>query len=180
MTFVVIEFLEDEGGGSVALVCNNWFTPRKTKVLWPPYRKQEHYKSLKAKETPDEHTWEIYKIKKKFFKTDDYQKALHKIKLTEATSDLQSDLGEDEDKPKRKRRAVQKLYDTDESGSENVLPRPPITNLQTTRSHILDAVKKKNPNCSEKDIEDYIKIWLKHSPQCFKADCMRKKKNAAT
>lgn len=35
----------------------------------------------------------------------------------------------------------------------------------------LDAVKKKNnPDVTERDIEDHIKVWLKHSPQRHKIE----------
>lgn len=63
--------------------------------------------------------------------SDDYDTALHKLKLAEDHSDVQtSDTQESESRPKRRRRIARRLYDDedDESDySENVslLARPP-------------------------------------------------------
>lgn len=37
----------------------------------------------------------------------------------------------------------------------------------------LGAVKKQFPGLTEREIEDHIKVWLKHSPQRFKAEALK-------
>lgn len=64
MAYTGVEFVDD---GSVALVCTEWFTPRKRQVFWPPFRTQDQYdKVLKKLQTPDD-TWTLYAVKRSFF-----------------------------------------------------------------------------------------------------------------
>ncbi|KAK4880342.1 hypothetical protein RN001_008488 [Aquatica leii] len=125
MAFVGIEFHEKDGGG-LALVRKEWVTPRKTEVVWPPYKNQEkYYKALKNNEAPDESTWCIYKISKQYFEVDDYDKALKKLKAAELTSDVQSNVEDEENKrPKRNHIAKKKLYD--DTSDEELFERPPV------------------------------------------------------
>ncbi|KAJ8910560.1 hypothetical protein NQ315_008945 [Exocentrus adspersus] len=48
MAYVVVEFTE---GGTLAVVFNEWLTPRKSEVFWPPYEDQKKYnRALKEKQ----------------------------------------------------------------------------------------------------------------------------------
>ncbi|KAK4887264.1 hypothetical protein RN001_003535 [Aquatica leii] len=112
-----IEFHEKDGGGLV-LVRKEWVTPRKTEVVWPPYKNQKkYYKALKNNEAPDESTWS-----KQYFEVDDYDKAMKKLELT---SDVQSNVEDEENKrPKRNHIAKKKLYD--DTSDEELFERPPV------------------------------------------------------
>ncbi|KAK4887451.1 hypothetical protein RN001_003722 [Aquatica leii] len=110
MAFVGIEFHEKDGGG-LALVRKEWVTPRKTEVVWPPYKNLEkYYKALKNNEAPDESTWCIYKISKQYFEVDDYDKALKKLKAAELTSDVQSNVEDEENKRPKRNHIAKKNY----------------------------------------------------------------------
>ncbi|KAI4465085.1 hypothetical protein MML48_3g00017571 [Holotrichia oblita] len=50
-----------------------------------------------------------------------------------------------------------------------------FANLHLNRV-VISAVKSKNPQCLERDIEDHIKVWLKHSPQRYNIDCAKRRK----
>ncbi|KAF2890072.1 hypothetical protein ILUMI_16101 [Ignelater luminosus] len=125
MAFIGVEF--EEGG--IAVVSYKWLTPRRKQTFWTPYKKQDkYYKSLKLQDSPDEHKSSLHNVVRNIFKTDGCEKALKKIKEAEATSDLQSDV--DDTNQKKRRRVARKLYDSDsESDATNdnsVLPRPPL------------------------------------------------------
>lgn len=66
--FTVVEFHEECGGG-LSVVRNEWFTPRKQEVFWPPHKDQTKYsKCLRNGETIDDR-WKLYKIERCFFET---------------------------------------------------------------------------------------------------------------
>ncbi|XP_031335035.1 uncharacterized protein LOC116164914 [Photinus pyralis] len=139
MPFIGVQF---EEGETIAIVNKSWLTPRKQEVFWPPYRTQEqYYRSLKNHEAPSETTWKLYKVSRIFFEEDDYEKALQKIKLTEVTSDVQTD----NETAKRKRKAPRRLLTSSEHSSESGseedklprrFPRLKSSNLESQSSFI--------------------------------------------
>lgn len=64
MAFAGVEFKDN----TIALVCSDWFTPRKQHTFWPPYQTQELYnKALKRKEKPCENNWKLFELNRCFF-----------------------------------------------------------------------------------------------------------------
>ncbi|KAJ8937837.1 hypothetical protein NQ314_011698 [Rhamnusium bicolor] len=128
MTYVIVEFHEQYGGG-VAAIHSSWFTPLKKEAFWPPYKEQQRFdKALRFGEVADENSWKLYGIARIFYETDDILKVRQKLKDAEVTSNLES---EQEDinnngRQKRKHKIVRKLYSSDDECSEQEsLPRPP-------------------------------------------------------
>lgn len=64
--FVGVQFDEEEG--AVAVVHKNWLSPKKNDVWWPPHKKQNQFnESLKKGESPNEDSWKLCKVTRKFF-----------------------------------------------------------------------------------------------------------------
>ncbi|CAG9840758.1 unnamed protein product [Diabrotica balteata] len=59
------EFDEKEGG-SVAVVHQNWLTPRKKEVYWPPYKTQALYDKAVKKGDSCTEDWQIFRVKRIF------------------------------------------------------------------------------------------------------------------
>lgn len=161
MAYKGIEFADDSGGG-VALISSQWLTPRKQEVFWPPYKSQSQYKALKKGVIPEQDgSWTIYKIKRLFFETDDYNKAQSKIKQAQITSDCQSEqddilpLKRRIQKPKRLLNDSSDDYSSDEdeplSGKHKFLPPPKITRVNEksneTLSPSLSLFQTHSTNC---------------------------------
>lgn len=129
MAFVGIEFSEESGAGVVELVHSSWLTPKKQEVWWPPLKHREAFdKALCKGDLSAEETWSIYKIKRCFFKEDDFFKAKEKCKKCEFTSDIQSEQEEPEvEKKKRRLNAKRNFSSSDEEDCRNSskLPMPP-------------------------------------------------------
>lgn len=67
MAFVGIEFVET---AEIALVHKNWLTPKKGEVFWPPFKQRVKFDhSLKQGDDPNETSWMLYGIKRRFFET---------------------------------------------------------------------------------------------------------------
>ncbi|KAK4872857.1 hypothetical protein RN001_014886 [Aquatica leii] len=129
MAFVGIEFSEESGAGVFELVHSSWLTPKKQEVWWPPLKHREAFdKALRKGDLPEEETWSIYKIKRCFFKEDDFFKVKEKCKKCEFTSDIQSEQEELEvEKKKRRLNAKRNFSSSDEEDCRNSskLPMPP-------------------------------------------------------
>ncbi|KAK9687277.1 hypothetical protein QE152_g36558 [Popillia japonica] len=86
-------------------------------------------KLLRKGENPDA-TWNLYKVHRRFFETDDFIKAKEKIKKTEYTSDLATENEESEPRGIRKINRPKRFLDFGDSSSEEdtlqpILQRPP-------------------------------------------------------
>lgn len=69
--YSVIQF-SDKDGGTVSIVNNRWFTPRRCEVFWPPVKGSKAYERiLGADKTPDE-KWKIYSVQRVFCETGMY------------------------------------------------------------------------------------------------------------
>ncbi|XP_050502348.1 uncharacterized protein LOC126881809 isoform X2 [Diabrotica virgifera virgifera] len=125
MSFVLIEF-DDKDAGSVAVVHQNWLTPRKKEVFWPPYKTQGLYdKALKKGENCRE-DWQLFKVKRIFRYYESFEEAQAKAKVAEVTSDLQSEVDEVNLGNKRQRVKPRRfIYSDTESEEDSSLPRPP-------------------------------------------------------
>ncbi|KAJ8940889.1 hypothetical protein NQ318_004588 [Aromia moschata] len=127
MAFVLIEFSASEGGG-ISIVHNEWMSPRKTEVYWPPYKEQSQFnRALKRGEKVNTETWKLFKIARCFYSSDDYEKIHTKLKDCEITSDIQSD--DDNAVSKIRKRIPNKKYfvisDEETDNDESQLLRPP-------------------------------------------------------
>lgn len=70
--FCVIEF-EDKAGGGLAIVHQNWMTPRKHEVFWPPYKSHSSFqRALKRGENAGD-DWTLYKVKRTFYQTGEFE-----------------------------------------------------------------------------------------------------------
>ncbi|XP_025159186.1 uncharacterized protein LOC105185701 isoform X2 [Harpegnathos saltator] len=132
MAYCGIEFHNDDNdnSGEIAIVHVKWLTPRKKNVLWPPYKTISRFnKVLFYGEEPNEHTWQLYNIKRKFFECDDLQKAHAKLKKCETSSDVQSYVSDIEHGRNRKKNRKYFSSSDDENNNSSieisVLPRPP-------------------------------------------------------
>ncbi|CAH0562872.1 unnamed protein product [Brassicogethes aeneus] len=86
-------------------ICSSWFTPLKHEVFWPHYKTSSAFnKALTSAEEPDQSTWKLSHVKRKFFECEDIKKAHKKLKKCEATSDIQSSDLSDFDNIKNKKR----------------------------------------------------------------------------
>lgn len=120
-TYVGIEF-DDADGGGIAVISEKWITPKKKEVFWPPYKTQKAFNTALEKRDSPESNWSVYRIKRRFFESDDLIEAQKKIKLAEDTSDIQTD--KEEDNFSRRQRRPPKRFanydDSDDSGNENI------------------------------------------------------------
>ncbi|CAH0561685.1 unnamed protein product [Brassicogethes aeneus] len=75
MSFLLVEFLGNKEG-KLAVVHDNWMTPFKTQVFWPPYKQKSQFNKalLKGEEAKD--TWELFKIKRCFYTSDEGNEGL--------------------------------------------------------------------------------------------------------
>ncbi|XP_028151515.2 uncharacterized protein LOC114344889 [Diabrotica virgifera virgifera] len=116
--YMIVEF-ED---GSVGTVLEEWLTPDKNEVYWPPYEEKfSFHRALSRKEAVNLSTWSLFPVKRCLYKTDNLQKALQKESLAEEYSNLES-AAEEEIKRSRKRFRPVRFCDTDEDEEE--LARP--------------------------------------------------------
>ncbi|KAK5648208.1 hypothetical protein RI129_003100 [Pyrocoelia pectoralis] len=125
MAFVGVEFIEDSET-RVALVNKKWLTPRKTEVLCPPYKTQDRFnKALKQGDEPCESTWALISVTKCVFECDDYGKAINKLKISEYTSDVQTETEEHCSKGRRLKKPSRYVEsDEDSVIDDSSLPRP--------------------------------------------------------
>ncbi|KAI4462961.1 hypothetical protein MML48_4g00018284 [Holotrichia oblita] len=164
MAFVGVEFIDEDnesGDRSIGVVSKSWLTPRKKEVFWPPCKQQIQFNKLLRNHHPADDTWKLYGVSRLIIIViDDFEKATKKIKKAEDTSDLQSDA---EICKKRKYKRPQRLSygSSDDEGLSTRFQRPPLIK-------VAEAVKANSLNIFEKDIEDAIKVWLKHAPQRLK------------
>ncbi|XP_050502349.1 uncharacterized protein LOC126881809 isoform X3 [Diabrotica virgifera virgifera] len=151
MSFVLIEF-DDKDAGSVAVVHQNWLTPRKKEVFWPPYKTQGLYdKALKKGENCRE-DWQLFKVKRIFRYYESFEEAQAKAKVAEVTSDLQSEVDEVNLGNKRQRVKPRRfIYSDTESEEDSSLPRPPkiCKAVQDISSHI---TRSSTGSCSISDV----------------------------
>ncbi|CAH0546897.1 unnamed protein product [Brassicogethes aeneus] len=127
-SFIGVQFEEE---GNIALISSNWLTPRKTETFWPPYKGRDRYTKALLKHCAPEPDWPFYKVKRVFFKCDNYEKANNKLKEAEFTSDVQSEQEIEQKSRRRRRKTPKRLYSTseeDNSDKESVrkLQRPPL------------------------------------------------------
>ncbi|XP_067208313.1 uncharacterized protein [Linepithema humile] len=180
MSYVLIEF--DDGGGSVAVVRSTWLTPRKREVFWPPVKDQKTFnKILESVVHAHTATWKLYPVQRCLFETDDLQRARQKCKLSEETSDLQTDNQEADTYRKRKRVVPRRFLssDEDENDNDDVDVRPPklknkflttqktqekknfrqtfspVTNLPDEDSSNADSLNVDSPNASDSPNRDF-------------------------
>ncbi|XP_072395179.1 uncharacterized protein [Diabrotica undecimpunctata] len=119
-----MEFDEKEGG-SVAVVHQNWLTPRKKEVYWPPYKTQALYDKAVKKGDSCTEDWQLFTVKRIFRYYDSFEEAQVKAKVAEVTSDLQSEVDEVNSEKKRQR----------------IKPRSFIVTLNLKRIHYHDHRK---------------------------------------
>ncbi|CAH0547151.1 unnamed protein product [Brassicogethes aeneus] len=117
-TYLGIQFEEQDGPGSIALIINNWLTPRKKEVFWPPYKTQFTFNRALEKKESAQKNWTLYKVSRIFFECDNLVKAREKLKQAEFSSDLQSDAEETLERRKRKIVSKRRLYESDEDDLE--------------------------------------------------------------
>ncbi|KAF2892269.1 hypothetical protein ILUMI_13910 [Ignelater luminosus] len=114
--FAVIEFDESCGAG-VAVVRNEWLTPRKRECFWPPHKDSSKFQKIIKQGSDITETWQLYSVSRVFYETADYDQAVKKSKIGEVTSNLQW-----ETECTRKGILKRRLYtSTDESENENLL-----------------------------------------------------------
>ncbi|XP_050512098.1 uncharacterized protein LOC126888132 isoform X2 [Diabrotica virgifera virgifera] len=127
MAYMLVQ-LDETGGNTLAVVHQNWLTPLKKEVFWPPYKTSKQYKkSLLEGEVVNENSWMLYSIQRVFLTTDELSKAFEKEREAELTSDLASAseceaINESPLRPKRNRRP-RKLDSDSEDESQFVRPQ---------------------------------------------------------
>ncbi|XP_039312222.1 uncharacterized protein LOC120359295 isoform X2 [Solenopsis invicta] len=127
--FTVIQF-DEKSGANLAVVSTKWLTPLKKEVFWPPYKNVSSFnKALKKHEDVNENEWTLYNVQRIFYETDNIEVAQKKAKEAENTSDLYTDV-DCNTISKRKRQPPRRLYDSDNSSTEESQPisnfeRPP-------------------------------------------------------
>lgn len=69
---------DELSGGNLAVISNNWLTPRKKEVFWPLYKNVAAFnKALKKHEDVDEDTWTLYNVHRLFYETSKYKKLIY-------------------------------------------------------------------------------------------------------
>lgn len=64
--YVIVEFAD----GSVCTVLDNWFTPEKSQVYWPPYEEKLSFqRALSRKEAVNVSTWSLFPVKRSLYRT---------------------------------------------------------------------------------------------------------------
>ncbi|KAL4702267.1 hypothetical protein ACJJTC_002862 [Scirpophaga incertulas] len=109
-TYIAAE--EDDNDHNIVIVSSTWLTPKKRESFWPRQSSQ-YNKSLVKHETPDNQTWQLITLKRKFYETVDLMTARKKAKEAETTSDLN-----DNDSKKRKTKKPIQVIEPDTSSSE--------------------------------------------------------------
>ncbi|KAK4877336.1 hypothetical protein RN001_009842 [Aquatica leii] len=111
--FVVIE-LENN---NVGIVSSDWLTPLKGQVFWPPHKTQKLFnKAVREHVSVDEETWALYNVTKCHYETDNFDKALAKLKKLEYSSDTASTT--DDEAGIRKRKIPQRFLSSDEEDDD--------------------------------------------------------------
>ncbi|CAG9840545.1 unnamed protein product [Diabrotica balteata] len=110
---------------SVAVVHQNWLTPRKKEVYLPPYKTQALYDKAVKKGDSCTEDWQLFTVKRIFRYYDSFEKAQVKAKVAEVTSDLQSEVDEVNSEKKRQRIKPRRFIYSDTESEEDSLPRPP-------------------------------------------------------
>lgn len=65
MAYMLVQF--DDEGVLLAVIHNNWLTPRKKEVYWPQYKNQSQYnKAVIRGEAANPENWQRYNIKRVF------------------------------------------------------------------------------------------------------------------
>ncbi|KAL4718597.1 hypothetical protein ACJJTC_012099 [Scirpophaga incertulas] len=161
--YSVVQFSESEGG-TISVILNKWLTPKKTEVHWPPNKDAKSFNKLLQHCSSPNERWSLYGINRVFYETNELDKAKKKLKLVEFTSDIQTEDEIENNNNKPSKRNIKKNYryvsssDEDDDNDYN-LSRPPQLKKPVISSSL------KSSEITEKDIEDSIKIWLKHAPE---------------
>jgi hypothetical protein len=67
-TYIVAE--EDDDDHNIVIVSSTWLTPKKQEAFWPRFKQTNQYnKSLFRHEAPDDQTWQLITLKRKFYET---------------------------------------------------------------------------------------------------------------
>ncbi|CAH1106750.1 unnamed protein product [Psylliodes chrysocephalus] len=123
--YYVIQF-DETGDNSVAVVDENWLTPLKRQVYWPPLKDTRIFRrALAEHQEVDSEIWKVYGVKKIFFQTDDIEKAFRKEKEAQNFSDINDTDDNASNRPTKRiiRRVI--LTDSDDSDEESRYSRPP-------------------------------------------------------
>lgn len=123
--YYVIQF-DETGDNSVAVVDENWLTPLKRQVYWPPLKDTRIFRrALAEHQEVDSEIWKVYGVKKIFFQTDDIEKAFRKEKEAQNFSDINDTDENASNRPTKRiiRRVI--LTDSDDSDEESRYSRPP-------------------------------------------------------
>ncbi|KAF5270263.1 hypothetical protein FQR65_LT17863 [Abscondita terminalis] len=162
--FRIVKF-DDHDGGGVAIANSKWFTPRKKELYWPPYKEINAYnKALKKGEDVNTDNWKLFKIKRLFYSTDDFDKARKKLKIAEQSSDLNTDC-EDFQSTRRIIRKPRRIVESSDDEESSKFERPPrVLNIVKNKSigkspqsqdsqNILDS-----PSCSQSSVSQSTNV----------------------
>ncbi|KAK4882719.1 hypothetical protein RN001_006038 [Aquatica leii] len=141
--YELIEFCEEDGGG-ISVIKKDWLTPRKTEVRWPSVKVTKAFNTLlESSGALEVDKWKLYKIKRRFYETDDLRLARAKEKLLETNSDLASEEDREVVVTRHKRKPARYISESEsDEGEVSQLPRPPpIKRLQTNSTNLEDTVE---------------------------------------
>ncbi|KAK4885224.1 hypothetical protein RN001_001495 [Aquatica leii] len=143
MMYELIEFCEEDGGG-ISVIKKDWLTPRKTEVRWPSVKETKAFNTLlESSGALEVDKWKLYKVKRRFYETDDLRLARAKEKLLETNSDLASEEDREVVVTRHKRKPARYISESEsDEGEVSQLPRPPpIKRLQTNSTNLEDTVE---------------------------------------
>lgn len=73
--YSVVQFSEKEGG-TVSVVVNKWFTPKKTEIFWPPTKEVKAFDKLLLQCASPNERWSLYGIERVFYETGKFFKII--------------------------------------------------------------------------------------------------------
>ncbi|KAJ8046375.1 hypothetical protein HOLleu_05025 [Holothuria leucospilota] len=124
--YAVVEFIS---GGTVDIIPTNWLcSEEEDECFWPSSQKAPINKMVKAKDAPGD-SWQRYRIRI-LGKAGAYERAREKLILAEETSDLQTDVEEEQ----RKRRKTSRYISDSSDNSEDDSPASSASTSSTSPS----------------------------------------------
>ncbi|KAJ8934549.1 hypothetical protein NQ318_004979 [Aromia moschata] len=141
MAFVLIEFSASEGGG-ISIVHNEWMSPRKTEVYWPPYKEQSQFnRALKRGEKVNTETWKLFKIARCFYSSVSEFKNMRKQIMMRVSSCVLEKSNREFMNPLRNNQSITKqslIFSNDKENIETLIQ------LQERNIELLMHIKEQN------------------------------------
>ncbi|KAL4703890.1 hypothetical protein ACJJTC_006856 [Scirpophaga incertulas] len=169
--YVVAEEEPDnaEDNGNVIVLSSMWLTPRKVECFWPNNKLSKQFNKILQKHHEPQEDWSLIKLKRKFFETEFINNNHLEIKTPEPAY-TPSPLVPSHRTPQRMTTTCSSNTPVNHVLTGSSSQRSAVSSVENCVAGTTGATKKMFKLQTDKEIEDNIKVWLKHAPQRTKLE----------